>query len=384
MKVIYIHRNIGEAVSTMDSLRVTKSNKLIEASLTEAAVKFSLRDHKVILAVISQISLNEKELKPLTLSISNLEKLTKIRNKHIYQDISAISDRLTSVKIKIKEPDEPKGFLEAPWFSAIRYRPSKGLIVFTLNQELKPYLIQVKSAFTSYYLSQVISLQSVYSIRFYPLLRQFLTLKDVKNGKTAGYRYIDLDELKDILGIHGDKYKKFSDLNRYVIKKCQNELSSKTDLAFDFQPIKEGRKITKIKLNIQSNETFEEVDEGSFTESELLPENYDEGVAFIIGNTVPSIPRDLVTLLASKIDALTATQACMSYRNAEAATKIEKPAAYFIGILKHQAKEMEKLKASQDKRDAFDRSWADNIDWLKDTKWAEGAEENFADESDYL
>ncbi|WP_027710074.1 replication initiation protein [Zooshikella ganghwensis] len=344
----------------MKELRITKSNKLIESSLLEAAVKFTLRDHKVILAVISQISPKDAQLKPYTLSISELEQLTNIRSRHLYQDISEISDRLTAIKIKIKEPDEPKGFLEAVWFSAIRYRPSKGRVEFFISEPLKPYLIQVKSAFTTYYLRQVTNLQSIHSIRLYPLLRQYLTIKDVENGKTVGFRIISIEELKEVLGISEEQYKKFADFKRYVLQKCQNELEEKTDLIFDFEPIKQGRKIAKLKLIIQANiKPVEVVEDGSVIDGEVLPDGYDEGVAAMIAGAIPELPEKVVTLLASKLDGIAASQAYLSYTKAKKAGKVKDPAAYFLGILKHQ----EQQAKNSHNPDMDDMSWANRADF---------------------
>lgn len=344
----------------MKELRITKSNKLVESSLLEAAVKFTLRDHKVMLAVISQISPNDTQLKPYTLSIAELEQLTNIHSTHLYQEISEISDRLTAIKIKIKEPGEPKGFLEAVWFSAIRYRPSKGRVEFFISEPLKPYLIQVKSAFTTYYLRQVTNLQSIHSIRMYPLLRQYLTIKDVENGKTIGFRIIAIGELKEVLGIGEAQYTKFADFKRYVLQKCQNELEEKTDLIFDFEPIKQGRKISKLKLIIQANiKPVEVVEDGSVIEGEVLPDGYDEGVALIISNTVPDLKEKYVTLLASRLDVVAATQACLSYTKAKQSGKVKHPEAYFLGILKNQEQQ---TKSSQEV-DLDDTSWANRADF---------------------
>ncbi|RDH41633.1 replication initiation protein [Zooshikella ganghwensis] len=349
--------------SELSEIRVTKANKLVEASLAESAVKLTLRDQKIILAVISQISPSDPDFKSYRLSIDTLAELTNIHKNTLYSEFERISARLASCLIKIKEQDEPKGFLHTNWFADIAFKPSKGYAEFSFSRKLKPYLIGIKDTFTWYYLSKVSSLQSVYSIRLYPLLRQYLPIKSVQNGKTEGYRIIAIDELKDILGVDKNNYPRFADFKRRVIIQCQKEISEKTDLAFDFEPVKDGRKITKLKFNIKSNASFEEVvEKEEVAKPELLPAGYDENVANMLLSEVPELKSKMgiVTLLATRLDFISASQACLMYTNAKDAGKeIKDPAAYFLGILKHQ----EQQAKNSHNPDMDDMSWANRADF---------------------
>ena len=143
------------------------------------------------------------------------------------------------------------------WFSHARYLPSEGCVEFSISPELTPYLLKMQKNFTSYNLKQVVNLQSVYSIRLYELLRQFLPLRNVKQGKLTAWREIDLSTLRGYLGVMPDKYPKFYDFRRYVLERAHSELKEKTDLVFDFEVVRTGRKIGAIKFTIRHNERFE-------------------------------------------------------------------------------------------------------------------------------
>jgi plasmid replication initiation protein len=86
-----------------------------------------------------------------------------------------------------------------------------------------------------------------YSIRFYELLKQY---------ESIGWRYFELDELMDILGIKPDEYKLYAHFKARVLKPVKAEFDEKyqqkeLDLTFDFKEHKEARKVVGLRLEIQ-------------------------------------------------------------------------------------------------------------------------------------
>ncbi|MBU2714101.1 replication initiation protein [Zooshikella harenae] len=356
---------MGSDNTEIDKLRITKANQLVEAVLIETTSKLTLRDQKVILAVISQLSPDDEDFKKYHITLSELEKLTNIDKQNLYRknkqsqlsnkprEIEEICKRLMSSLIQIREPEEPDGFLMANWFSHARYSPSRGLVEFSFSPELKPYLLQVKNSFTTYHLKQVINLQSVYSIRLYELLRQFLTLKAVKEGQSLAYRKIELSQLRGFIGVEEGRYKRFAEFRRNVLDKTQRELSEKTDIAFDYEPIRKGRSVNSINFTIRHNVKFEAIEDSKVHEADILPDSYDEAVAAMLASAVPELPDQVVKLLASKLDGISASQAFLSYTKAKQAGKVKDSAAYFLGILRHQ----EQQSKSTREPDLDDMSW---------------------------
>jgi plasmid replication initiation protein len=64
-------------------------------------------------------------------------------------------------------------------------------------------------------------------------------------------KIIKVDELREMLEI--PKSYRFNDVKRFVLNKTQTELETHTDIIFDFEEIKVGRKITHLKIKIQNN-----------------------------------------------------------------------------------------------------------------------------------
>jgi Initiator Rep protein, WH2/Initiator Replication protein, WH1 len=109
---------------------------------------------------------------------------------------------------------------------------------------LKPYLLHLKDQFTSIALQYAIQLRSVYAIRIYELLKQYQRLRQ---------RTLAVAELRRMLAIDEHKYTLIKDFRRRVIDIAQREINGKTDLCFEYEPIKTGRKITHFRFRIAAN-----------------------------------------------------------------------------------------------------------------------------------
>lgn len=74
-----------------------------------------------------------------------------------------------------------------------------------------------------------------------------------------GHWEVDINELKAYLGV-GD-YPKFKDFEKRVLKPSQKEIDEKTNLKFEYEKIKIGRRIQKLKFQIVKNQESEPEDD---------------------------------------------------------------------------------------------------------------------------
>ena len=123
---------------------------------------------------------------------------------------------------------------------------------WAFDPKLRPYLLELKSRFTAYDIRNVLTLQSSYSIRIYELLKQF---------ERIGERTFRIDDLREVLGISTKQYKRYNDFKRFVIQQAYQDLKRHTDINFEYEEIKEGRRIASIRFIIQRQlRAFEEVE----------------------------------------------------------------------------------------------------------------------------
>jgi len=120
----------------------------------------------------------------------------------------------------------------------------QGTISFKIDSEFKPYVLDLSKSYTGYYLENIASLKSGFSIRLYELLKQF---------EKSWWWLKTIEELKELLGIKKDKYKLYWHFKSKILKIAEKELRERTDLKFTFDEIKTWRKITKIKFWIMPN-----------------------------------------------------------------------------------------------------------------------------------
>ncbi len=229
-----------------NKLSVVKSNKLVEAKY-----KLTLNEQRLILLMVSMIKPEDEDFKNIRIRIQDLKEILDLQRKDLYEEVPEITKRLMSRVLEIKDIEE-KRLLQISWLSSAEYLFGEGVVELSFDPKLKPYLLKLKEAFTIYNLQSVIKLRSSYAIRFYELLKQY---------EKIGSRKFKLNELKDILGIGKKEYKLYGDFKRRVILPAQKELKEKTDIYFEFEEIKKGRKVVELIFYIYKNPDFKEIKE---------------------------------------------------------------------------------------------------------------------------
>lgn len=222
---------------------VTKSNSLIEAKYKD---KLTLEEQRIILFLVSQIQPNDEDFKTYSITISEFTKILDLKTKSKHQSLVSISRGLRNKEIVIQREGST---LITGWISSVEYFNKNGTIELSFDPKLKPYLLKLKDNFTSYKLKDIIKIKSANSMRIYELLKQYERIKE---------RVISLDELRDYLCISDEKYPLYANFKQRVLVTAQKELKEKSDIYFEFEPIKKGKKVDMIKFKILNNKSKNE------------------------------------------------------------------------------------------------------------------------------
>lgn len=212
---------------------VTKSNSLIEARY-----KLTLDEQRLILYLVSMVQPHDEDFKVYTLSVKDFLSLINIKNQNVYTQFKIMAEHLMSKPLIIKKENST---LVMNWLSSAEYYSGQGKIEISFDPKLKPYLLKLKANFTSYKLKNVIMLKSFYSIRIYELLKQYERLNE---------RTFTLQDLREYLSIEDDLYPMYSNFKQKVISVAYRELKEKSDIYFEYQEIKQNRKVDKLKFII--------------------------------------------------------------------------------------------------------------------------------------
>jgi Protein involved in initiation of plasmid replication len=226
---------------------VTKSNYFI----LNSSYDLSLEEQKIILTLASMVQPQDEEFKPYIFKIAEFMELLGVEDKSKYTQVPKLTKELMR---KVFEIHEENKIIQTAWISGVVYEKGSGKVTLKFNPDLKPYMIQLKEKFTEYQLSNVLTMKSKYSPRIYEILK-------CNEFKKQKYTEIEVETLRKLLKAE-NIYPMYADFKRKVIQQAQKELNSLTDISFDFEEIKTGRKVTSIKFYIHSNKSrYKAIDE---------------------------------------------------------------------------------------------------------------------------
>lgn len=162
------------------------------------------------------------------------------------------------------------GYEQYPLFTKVTCQKDPELgevtIKLTCNPDLKQIFFQLaEDGYIRYKLKNIISLNSRYSVRLYSLL---------KDKAYGNYEWVvDVEELRKLLDINAPRYDSFKYLNAEILKKCEEEINSNTDIRFSYEKIQRGRTTRAVKFfitEIEENEIPGQIDMFNYATS--LPE----------------------------------------------------------------------------------------------------------------
>lgn len=217
---------------------VTKSNKLIGANYD-----LTLQEQKIILTLASMVQPNDTDFKEYEFKIKDFIKLLGLKDQSKYTELPKITREL---KKKVFDIREGTDIIQASWLGGVRYKTKEGVLILSLDKGLKPYMLELKEFYTSYKLENILTMKSKYSIRLYEIL---------KSNQFKQTWEVDLENFKKLIGATENSYSIYQNVKNRILLKSKDEINVKTDIRFEFEEVKTGRKVTSIKFYIHSNKT---------------------------------------------------------------------------------------------------------------------------------
>lgn len=207
-----------------------------------------LNSAKLIRGAIMQIVPEDAELKPYVITIKELSELLSIPTSNLYRDIEEITDDIIKnpVYVRVEKEGKTTQFIKMPWVTRCEYKADTG-ITLKLNEELKPFLINLKKHYTQYTLDNVISMKSVYGIRIYELIQSKILSRVLpKNGTDIE---ISVQELRECCDCE-DKYPAFANFRDKVIDTAVNEINRVTLYRVSYSYTKNGRLVVGVVFHV--------------------------------------------------------------------------------------------------------------------------------------
>ena len=249
------HMNDNELrLITQRERKVRKANYIIQHS------RYSLttRQQKIILFLISKINARDEEFNELRFDVKEFCRVCGLNYNNddyytaIKKDLKEISD--LSIWIELDNGDETL----LRWIERPTIRKNSGIIKIKLDDNLKPYLLNLKKNYTTYQLIFTLKYKSSFSIRLYEYFTSLMY--DKENPYTFS---ISPDDLQSRIGSSYDKYKNFK---QRVLIPALSEITNYSDKIVEYvelnrcgeKPTK-GQKVTMLRITITPKETEDRI-----------------------------------------------------------------------------------------------------------------------------
>ncbi len=218
-------------VDEMREYKIVKSNDIIQ----KARFGLTAQEQKVLLFIISRIKPTDESFTERSFQIIEFCRICGIDSNSgkNYKDIKNLLKSLRDKSVWVNTGNGTE--VTMAWLSKVTINKNSGLINIKLDDDMKPYLLQLRKRFTQYDFIYTLAMRSQYSIRLYELLKSY---------EWTNSHEFDVEALKQLL--YAETYKNFKDFRRKVLEIAMREIALYSDLNAYYEVVKEGKKINKL------------------------------------------------------------------------------------------------------------------------------------------
>jgi len=219
----------------------TKNLKVFQSNTyTMSKQTFNVNEKRVMQFIIAKIQPTDTEFKRYEIPIVEIADMAKISTKNMYSFAKTLMvDMLSKFIILQDEQKRMKGF---NYFTELVYE--NGILTVELNRNIHHLFLQLienKTNFTAYELTEFMTLSSSHAQRIYELVKQYSKSKQRE-------REISILDLKEMLDIE-DKYKLYSDFRKRILHFSKEHIEEHTNLRYKWEGVtKRGRKVVAIRF----------------------------------------------------------------------------------------------------------------------------------------
>lgn len=305
---------------------VIKSNEIIEANYNEVPLAnakisgtWTAREMDLLNVLFSTIDPNAEDFRKIRIKTADILSVLGVTSNTGYAQIIETSHRLLT-KVVSMENKKTNSLAQFHILSYAEYFHGEGYAEFCFHEKLKPFLLKLKNQYSKYYLTHILSLKSFYSKRIYELVYQY---KNTQGLDGSWHRAMELNELKNFLGLEGKNYDRYSNLKQMILTPSIKDINENTNIDIQFEEIKEGRKIARI--------IFYAIEKESITEEMKALESVNAEILELLKtfNFSPKVSERII----KENDADFIKYVISRYEKAKKVTEIKNPAGWLVSAL---------------------------------------------------
>lgn len=227
-----------------DTHLVEKRNILNEMR----ANSMTLQEIRFLSIYLSKINARNPESRKVVFPLDDFAQLMGFGKMNVAQIKKTFTNLLQKV---VTIPEQRGGFCAFQLFKQCRlYLDGEAWFVeIDAHDNALPLFFEFKEKYFTYELWNALRLKSSNQIRMYEILKQY---------EKIGARTLTILDLKELLGMDKLDYPVWQNFKVRVLDSCQTALAENTDICFDYEPIKKGRKFTEVKFLIRKNKDYAE------------------------------------------------------------------------------------------------------------------------------
>ncbi len=227
--------------------QMSKGNLVVKTNqLNSALQNLSLPEIRIIqLAIVDARETNTglSTDKPLRIDALRYAEIFETTRQNGYQRMKDAEENLFNRRFSYI--DERGKLIKSRWVQQVTYLDDEGAIELVFTLAVVNGISRIDGAedfFTSYLLEQTASMDSIYSVRLYELLVQWVAAKNTP--------LFELDKFRDQLGIESHEYKRMGNFKLRVLDLAVKEINEKSDIKVSYSQVKKGRTITGFKFKV--------------------------------------------------------------------------------------------------------------------------------------
>lgn len=201
-----------------------------------------LFEQKLICAVGYYLQKTNIDVLEVTLYAKDIVEILHM-TKSAYKQIDPVITKLMQSIIDIRDEN---GWTKVAFFSKAKYQKGSGKLILTLTEEAKKFFIDLVGNYTKLEMTSIVSQNSAYALKMYSMFKSQYQLNRFE------FTW-NVQEIRDFFCLDEKHYRKYSHLKSKIILVIQKELKGKTEIAFDFEEVKDGRSVTAIKFKLKKN-----------------------------------------------------------------------------------------------------------------------------------
>lgn len=218
-------------------------------AISRAAYTMPVGVRRLVYLAMAHAKPEEKGFMDVTMKVGDIARAFNLGDRGtVYTRLRRMVTDAVKYVLEIDLPD--KGWEVYTWLSYAKYTPKTDSITLRLNEELRPYVLDVQRFFTPLAIADIAKLQGRHSLRWYELV-----LSRQSQADAAGHWWyeVELVELRHLFKIGPNEYRLTADLRKKVIDAPVQEINEAgLGLRLDPEYLRHGRELVGVRMHCQS------------------------------------------------------------------------------------------------------------------------------------